>query len=199
MNTKKNSKFPTDVDKTLKVDTIALHFSEIMKQLGLDLKDPSLKDTPKRVAKMFVNETCSALFEAPPKVTTFPNIAYDQMVIIKDIGIYSMCEHHFLPFFGKVHLGYIPNKEVGGLSKFNRIAKYYAAKPQLQERLTNEIAEYVKKVLKTNNVAVMVECTHLCVCSRGVKDINSTTVTSSLDGIFRGKEVRSEFFNLINN
>lgn len=172
-------------------------FRSVMRNLQLDLSDASLKDTPKRVAKMFVNDTFRGMFEPPPEITTFPNKGYDQMLIEKNINLHSTCEHHFVPFIGKCHIAYIPKKEVIGLSKLIRIAQYFAARPQLQERLTTDIANYCIKVLKTPDVAVVIDCQHFCCSTRGAKDINAGTVTSYLGGSFRTQEVRTEFFNFI--
>lgn len=145
------------------IDTIANHFSAIMRELKLDLTDPSLRDTPQRYAKMMVNEICSANFTKPPKLTTFPvGEAADQMVIVRNISIHSLCEHHFLPFIGVCHIAYFPDKKLLGLSKFNRSAQYFGNKPQVQERLTNEIAHYLKSGLQTEDVAVVITAKHLC-------------------------------------
>lgn len=181
------------------IDTIANHFSAIMRELKLDLTDPSLRDTPQRYAKMMVNEICSANFTKPPKLTTFPvGEAADQMVIVRNISIHSLCEHHFLPFIGVCHIAYFPDKKLLGLSKFNRSAQYFGNKPQVQERLTNEIAHYLKSGLLTEDVAVVITAKHLCCAIRGVHDANSDTLTSHLGGKFREQEVRAELFNLIN-
>lgn len=186
--------------KTKKIDLIAEKFAEIMVLLNMNIKDASLKDTPKRVAKMYVTETCSALHTEPPVITTFPNKdgQYDQILVARDITLNSMCEHHFVPFIGKCHIAYKPGKRYAGLSKFNRTAQYFASKPQVQERLGTEILEHLKNILQTEDVAVIIDCKHFCVCTRGVKDPNSSTVTSHLGGIFKKMEVRTELFNLIN-
>ncbi len=182
-----------------RVDVIAEHFSQIMKELNLDLSDSSLKDTPKRYAKMLVHETCSSLHSEPPNFTTFENKdgQYDQILLVRDISINSLCEHHFVPFTGKCHIAYKPEKLYAGLSKFNRTAQYFASKPQVQEKLGTEILQYLQERLQTVNVAVIIDCKHFCVCTRGVKDPNSSTVTSHLGGMFRETEARNELFNLI--
>ncbi|NUM30756.1 MAG: GTP cyclohydrolase I FolE [Bacteroidetes bacterium] len=185
-------------DKT-KMKLIAKHFSEIMNILGLDLKDDSLKDTPNRVAKMYVKEFFSGLNpENKPKLTLFKNrYNYKQMVIEKDISFYSNCEHHFVPFMGKAHVGYISNGEVVGLSKLNRIVDYFARRPQVQERMTIQIANELRDSLNTEDVAVVIEAKHLCVSSRGIKDDTSITTTSALFGKFLDMDTRSEFIRLI--
>lgn len=180
-----------------KIEKISHHFSEIMKELGLDLKDPSLKDTPMRVAKMYVNETCRALSHPAPELTIFPNDKkYDQMVIVKSITVTSLCEHHFQNIVGKCHIAYLPKKHLLGLSKFSRVVQHFAAKPQVQERLTQEIANFLVNKLKTKDVAVYVEAEHHCMKCRGVREDNSTTVTSYMGGLFRGG-LRSEFLNAV--
>ena len=172
--------------------------ANILSTLGLDITDPSIMDTPKRVAKMLVLEICSGLFTDPPKITTFPNINhYDEMLIERNIKVHSTCEHHLLPFIGVAHVSYIPSDKLIGLSKINRIVDYYARRPQLQERLTNDIGKFLQTNLNTENVAVVLSCKHLCTVVRGVKDENNSTVTSFLGGNFRKPEVRAELLTLI--
>jgi GTP cyclohydrolase I len=182
-----------------KIELIAAHQESIMELLGLDLTDPSLQDTPNRVAKMLVNDLFKGLDSGnAPEVKVFPNDKqYDQMLLQKDIVVQSMCEHHFVPFFGVAHVAYIPGDFLVGLSKINRIVDYYARRPQLQERLTQQIAEHLTDVLKTDNIAVVIEAKHLCYSIRGIKDHSSKTLTSYLGGFFRNGDVRSEFYNLI--
>lgn len=192
MSTKKRLLTPQE-----KIDKIAPHFKIIMETLGLDTKSPAIKDTPRRVAKMYVNEICAGLHNAPPKITVFPNKQYDQMLIEKNITLTSLCEHHWMPIHGRCHIAYIPGKEVIGLSKLIRVAQHFAAKPQIQEGLTEEIAEFLKKTLETENVAVVIEAAHYCCIQRGVKDVNSTTITSHLGGVFKEPAVRTELFNFI--
>jgi GTP cyclohydrolase I len=185
-----------DKQKDQKQKRIAKHFAGIMEELGLDLQDDSLKDTPNRVAKMYVHEIFSGLHSAPPKITTFKNKEnYDQMLVMKDVTIYSCCEHHFVPIHGKAHIAYIPKDEVIGLSKLIRVAQYFAAKPQLQERLTQEIGNFLQECLGTQDVAVVIEAAHFCCSMRGARDPNSQTITSFLGGSFKALDVRSEFFN----
>jgi len=187
------------LSKREKIEKIAYHFSEIMDALELDLDDDSLGGTPGRVARMFVNESFSGLIpENKPAVSLFKNkYGYKKMLVEKDITLYSTCEHHFVPIIGKVHVGYIPYKHVIGLSKINRMVQYYAKRPQVQERLTVQIAEALKRILKNENVAVMIEADHLCVASRGIKDTNSLTVTASYSGKFEKESIKNEFLSYI--
>ncbi len=187
------------IDDQLKIELIEKNFKEIMNILGLDLNDESLKDTPKRVAKMYVKEIFSGLNpENKPKPTLFENkFKFHEMLIERNITIYSYCEHHFVPIIGKAHVAYFPKDHVIGLSKLNRIAQYFAKRPQVQERLTIQIANELKEVLQTEDVAVIIEADHLCVASRGVNDINSSTVTSSYHGKFLNIDIRKEFLQNI--
>lgn len=182
-----------------KIETIRTHFARIMEALGLDLNDDSLKDTPQRVAKMFVNELFSGLDERnAPAITTFENsYGYTEMLVEKDITLHSCCEHHFLPIIGKVHVGYFPGRKVVGLSKLNRLVGHYAKRPQVQERLTMQIAQGLQEALGTVDVAVYIEADHLCVAARGVKDSRSATVTSYFGGRFRELEERQAFLAAI--
>jgi len=184
-----------------KINRIAQHFREIMNVLGLDLNDDSLQGTPKRVAKMYVEEIFSGLNpENKPHAKLFDNkFQYNEMLVEKDITFYSNCEHHFVPIIGKAHVGYISAGLVIGLSKINRIVQYYAKRPQVQERLTMQIAEDLKKTLNTESVGVVVDATHLCVSSRGVGDTNSTTGTAYFSGKFKEANTRAEFLNFINS
>lgn len=182
-----------------KIKVIAGHFKEIMKILGLDLNDDSLKNTPQRVAKMYVNEIFSGLNpENEPPVTLFENkYQYNKMLIEKGITLYSYCEHHFVPIIGKAHVAYISKGKVIGLSKINRLVQFYAKRPQVQERLTNQIAEGLKKAIGTEDVAVVIDAVHLCVASRGIKDTGSSTVTAYYSGKFLDEGVKNEFLSLI--
>jgi GTP cyclohydrolase I len=182
-----------------KVKHISYHFKEIMYTMGLDLNDDSLKDTPHRVAKMYVKEVFSGLNPAnKPDVKLFENkYQYNEMLIEKNITLYSYCEHHFVPIIGKVHVSYISKGQVIGLSKINRLVQYYAKRPQVQERLTNQIAEGLKEALQSDNVAVIIDAVHLCVSSRGIKDTNSSTVTSYFSGKFLNEKTQNEFISLI--
>jgi GTP cyclohydrolase I len=188
-----------DLDDDLKIELIQKHFKEIMLILGLDLGNDSLKDTPHRVAKMYVKEIFKGLNPASkPDVTLFDNkYQYKQMLVEKHISFFSNCEHHFVPIIGKAHVGYISNGKVVGLSKLNRIVRYYAARPQVQERMTVQIANELKAVLKTDDVAVLIEADHLCVASRGIQDITSKTVTSEYSGKFQDQKTREEFLKYI--
>jgi len=179
-----------------KIEVIKKHFSEIMKTLGLDLNDDSLQDTPKRVAKMFVKEIFSGLNDDSfPKLTLIDNkMKYDQMILIQDIKVMSFCEHHFLPIDGLATVAYVPNKKVIGLSKLNRIVNFFSRRPQVQERLTKQIADCMEEILETPHIAVHINAKHYCVISRGIQDINSTTSTADLRGDFKNSaETRTEF------
>jgi GTP cyclohydrolase IA len=182
-----------------KIRIISGHFREIMNTLGLDLKDDSLKGTPRRVAKMFVNEIFSGLDpKNKPAIALFDNkYKYNQMLVEKNITLYSNCEHHFVPVIGKAHIAYISSGKVIGLSKLNRIVQYYAQRPQVQERLTIQIAKELKSVLQTNDVAVVIDAVHLCVSSRGIKDISSSTLTAEYSGVFLEQARKDEFLKYI--
>ncbi len=189
-----------DLSDAEKKEKIAFHFKEIMETLGLDLTDDSLQGTPKRVAKMYVEEIFSGLNpKNKPKIALFENkYKYDQMLVEKDILLYSNCEHHFLPIYGKAHIAYISNGKVIGLSKLNRIVNYFAKRPQVQERLSIQIGEELKSILNTEDVAVLIEAKHLCVSSRGIQDDQSSTITSYYSGQFKSDTKIQEFLNLIN-
>lgn len=189
-----------DMSDEEKKEGIALHFTEIMKLLGLDLKDDSLKGTPKRVAKMYVEEIFSGLNPAnKPKVAMFDNkYQYNEMLVEKNITFYSNCEHHFVPIIGKAHVAYISNGKVIGLSKLNRIVQYFAKRPQVQERLTNQIAKELQNILGTRDVAILIDAKHLCVSSRGVKDDTSSTFTAFYGGAFQDADKKRELFGAIN-
>ena len=184
-----------------KKESIAKLFAQIMDVMGLDLTDDSLKGTPKRVAKMYIDEIFSGLDPAnKPKVALFENkYQYNQMLVEKDITFYSNCEHHFVPIIGKAHVAYISSGKVIGLSKLNRIVQYFAKRPQVQERLTNQIALELQSILETEDVAVIIDAKHLCVSSRGIKDDTSATVTSFYGGQFNTPEKIQELYNYINN
>lgn len=188
-----------DLSEDEKIAKIAAHFREIMETIGLDLTDDSLNGTPKRVAKMFVKEIFKGLNpDNKPSPTMFANkFGYNRMLVEKDIKIFSTCEHHFLPIYGKAHIAYISSGEVIGLSKLNRIAQYYAKRPQVQERLTIQIANELKTMLNTEDVAVYIDAKHMCVHSRGVEDTHSSTVTSEFSGKFLEKAYQDEFFAAI--
>ncbi len=184
-----------------KKESIAQLFAQIMDVMGLDLNDDSLRGTPKRVAKMFIDEIYSGLNPAnKPKVALFENkYHYNQMLVEKDITFYSNCEHHFVPIIGKAHVAYISSGKVIGLSKLNRIVQYFAKRPQVQERLTNQIAVELQTILDTPDVAVIIDAKHLCVSSRGIQDDTSATVTSFYGGAFNTPEKIQELYNYINN
>jgi len=182
-----------------KIELIKDDVHHIMETLGLDLTDDSLKGTPNRVAKMFVKEIFGGLNpEKKPKASTFENkYKYGEMLVEKNITLYSTCEHHLLPIVGRAHVAYISNGTVVGLSKMNRIVDYFAKRPQVQERLTIQIVEELQNVLNTKDVACVIDAKHLCVNSRGIRDIESSTVTSEFGGQFKNKETRQEFLDYI--
>lgn len=186
-----------DLTEEEKMEHIAFHFSEIMYTLGLDLNDDSLQGTPMRVAKMYVEEIFSGLNpENRPKIALFDNkYQYNQMLIEKNITFYSNCEHHFVPIIGKAHVAYISSGKVIGLSKLNRLVQYYAKRPQVQERLTNQIGTDLQKTLDTKDVAVIIDAKHLCVSSRGIKDDTSSTITSFFGGAFEDPAKIAELQN----
>lgn len=186
----------SDEEKKAKIE---FHFRHIMETLGLDLTDDSLKGTPKRVAKMYIDEIFSGLNPAnAPKIALFDNkYQYNGMLVEKNISFYSNCEHHFVPIMGKAHVAYISNGKVIGLSKLNRIVQHFAKRPQVQERLTMQIAKELRKILGTDDVAVLIDAKHLCVSSRGIKDESSATVTSYYGGQFLQESVKAEFLKNI--
>jgi len=188
-----------DLTDDEKIEIIEKHFKEIMLTLGLDLQDESLRGTPKRVAKMYVKELFSGLNpENEPAMTLFSNeYNYNEMLVEKNIQFYSCCEHHFVPIVGKVHVAYISNGKVIGLSKLHRIVNHFARRPQVQERMTIQIGNAIKNALMTDDVAVFVDADHQCVSSRGVKDQTSSTITSFYSGAFNKEEKRSEFLKVL--
>jgi GTP cyclohydrolase I len=183
-----------------KKEKIAILFEEIMDTLGLDLTDDSLKGTPNRVANMYVDEIFSGLNpKNKPKVALFENkYQYNQMLVEKNITFYSNCEHHFVPIIGKAHVAYVSSGKVIGLSKLNRIVQYYAHRPQVQERLTNQIANELRCLLNTDDIAVIIDAKHLCVSSRGIKDDASQTVTTYYGGVFNAPQKIAELQNYLN-
>ncbi len=185
------------VDDEEKIDQIEVHFREIMNIICLDLKDDSLQGTPRRVAKMYVKEIFGGLNpQQKPAITLFKNqYNYRQMLVEKNIPLHSTCEHHFQPIIGKAHIAYIPNGNVIGLSKLNRIVEYYGRRPQVQERLTVQIANELKQVLKTEDVAVYIEAAHMCVEARGVKHSGCSTSTAEYCGKFLNETTRREFLD----
>jgi GTP cyclohydrolase I len=182
-----------------KIETISFHYKKIMEELGLDLTDDSLSGTPYRVAKMYVTELFSGLDpKNKPKISVFDNkYEYSKMLVESDITFNSSCEHHFLPIVGKAHIGYISSGKVIGLSKMNRIVRYYGQRPQVQERMTIQIFNELKAALQTEDVIVVVEAEHLCVSSRGVNDKSSKTTTVEYGGDFGNNQIRNDFFKMI--
>ena len=182
-----------------KIASIKKDVEHILQTLGMDLQDDSIHGTPNRVAKMFVKELFGGLNPAKkPTASTFENnYKYGEMLVEKNIVVYSTCEHHLLPIIGRAHVGYISNGRVIGLSKMNRIVEYYSKRPQVQERLTMQIVQELQIALGTNDVACVIDAKHLCVNSRGIKDIESSTVTSEFGGKFKNLETRREFLDYI--
>jgi GTP cyclohydrolase I len=190
---------PNKLIRTDKIHIIEGHFKSIMETMGLDLSDDSLMDTPKRVAKMYVNEIFWGLdYEAFPKCTAVDNkMKYNEMVCERNINVQSNCEHHFVVIDGLATVAYVPNQKVLGLSKINRIVEYFSKRPQIQERLTEQIFHALQYILETEDVAVMIDAQHYCVKSRGVEDTGSSTVTSKLGGGFKSDPAaRAEFYQL---
>jgi GTP cyclohydrolase I len=190
---------PNSISRTDKIDIIEDNFKIIMETLGLDLSDDSLIDTPKRVAKMFCNEIFWGLdYESFPKCTVIENkMGYDEMVVEKGINVQSNCEHHFVVIDGLATVAYIPGKVVLGLSKINRVVEYFSKRPQVQERLTEQVYHALQYILGTDDIAVKIDAQHFCVKSRGVEDVGSRTLTSKLGGIFKiDPACRAEFMSL---
>ncbi|MBU3681510.1 MAG: GTP cyclohydrolase I FolE [Flavobacterium sp.] len=183
-----------------KIDSIKKNIEQILETLGMDLTDDSIKGTPNRVAKMFVNELFGGLHPSKkPKASTFENnYQYGEMLVEKNITVYSTCEHHLLPIIGRAHVAYISNGKVIGLSKMNRIVDYYAKRPQVQERLTMQIVQELQEALGTEDVACVIDAKHLCVNSRGIRDIESSTVTAEYGGQFKNEAKRKEFLTFLN-
>jgi len=183
-----------------KIDSIKKNVEQILETIGMDLTDDSIKGTPNRVAKMFVNEMFGGLHPSKkPKASTFENnYHYGEMLVEKNITVYSTCEHHLLPIIGRAHVAYISNGRVIGLSKMNRIVNYYAKRPQVQERLTMQIVQELQEALGTEDVACVIDAKHLCVNSRGIRDIESSTVTAEYGGQFKNEAKRKEFLTFLN-
>jgi len=182
-----------------KIKLIEIRIREILDILGMDLNDDSLSGTPKRVAKMFINEIYSGINPLnKPKTSTFKNdYKYGEMLVEKNISVNSTCEHHLLPILGTAHISYISNGRIIGLSKINRIVDYFSKRPQVQERLTLQIVQELQKILKTKDVACVIDAKHLCINSRGIRDNQSSTVTSEFSGRFKEKEIKREFLDYI--
>ena len=188
-----------DISDTEKIARIQESVKDILTTLGMDLEDDSLKGTPKRVAKAFVNELFMGLNpENKPSASTFENkYNYSEMLVEKNIVVYSTCEHHLLPIVGRAHVAYISNGKVIGLSKMNRIVEYYAKRPQVQERLTMQVVQAMQEALGNDDVACVIDAKHLCVNSRGIKDIDSSTVTAEFGGKFKNRETKQEFLEYL--
>ncbi|MCF0069265.1 GTP cyclohydrolase I FolE [Dyadobacter sp. CY261] len=187
------------MEDELKMELIEKHFRHIMEIMGLDMTDDSLKGTPKRVAKMYIKEVFSGLDpKNKPAIALFDNkYKYNQMLVEKDISVFSNCEHHFVPIYGKAHVAYISSGKVIGLSKLNRIVEYYSKRPQVQERLTVQIANELKQALQTEDIAVVIDAQHMCVQSRGIRDSGSSTVTAYYGGKFEEETTKKEFLSYL--
>ncbi|AWX13354.1 GTP cyclohydrolase I FolE [Mergibacter septicus] len=191
---------PVQQDVAQRKEKVELHMREVMKLIGLDLNDDSLEETPKRLAKMYLDEIFSGLdYRTFPKITLIENrMKVSEMVLVNDVSLTSTCEHHFVTFDGSVAVAYYPKNWVIGLSKINRVVKFFASRPQVQERLTEQLLTAFQTLLETDDVAVYVKATHFCVKCRGVRDTNSYTVTSAFGGIFQqDRETRKEFLTMI--
>ncbi len=188
-----------DISDEEKRNRIEASVRDILDTLGMDLEDDSIKGTPRRVAKAYVNELFSGLNpKNRPRLSTFDNnYKYGEMLVEKNITVYSTCEHHLLPIVGRAHVAYISNGNVIGLSKMNRIVDYFAKRPQVQERLTMQVVQALQEAMGTKDVACIIDAKHLCVNSRGIRDIVSSTVTSEFGGQFKNKEIRREFLDYI--
>lgn len=181
-----------------RAEKISEHFGEIMRVLNLDLSDPHLRDTPARVGRMYLEIFRGLSEQSEPSITYFPNDdGYDNMVIVRDIEFFSVCSHHMIPFFGKAHIAYIPGERIVGLSKIARIVEFYARRPQLQERLTDQVIDFLEEKLAPIGAIAVLEARHLCMEMRGVEKAGAMTTTSALRGCFNEPRVRQEFFDLI--
>jgi len=181
-----------------KIEKIAFHMRRIIDALGLDLNDPNLRETDKRVAKMYLEMFSGLQEDSEPRITTFPNDeGYNEMVMVKDIPFYSMCSHHFVPFYGHAHVAYIPNDRIVGLSKLPRIIEFYARRPQLQERLTEQAINFIDSKLQPQGCMVVVEARHMCMEMRGVQKPGAMTTTSAIRGVFNDRKAREEFLDLL--
>jgi GTP cyclohydrolase IA len=185
-------------DNREKAQEIAGHFAEIMRVLDLDLEDPHLRETPDRVGRMYLEIFRGLEDQSEPSITCFPNSeGYSNMVIVRDIDFFSVCSHHMIPFFGKAHIAYIPGEQIVGLSKIARIVEFYARRPQLQERLTEQVIDFIEEKLQPLGAIAVVEARHLCMEMRGVEKSGALTMTSALRGCFNEQRVREEFFDLL--
>ena len=181
-----------------KIDRISFHVAEIMKILSLDLRDPNFAETPLRVAKMYLEIFGSLEADREPEITTFPNDQqYSNMVTVKDIPFFSVCSHHLIPFFGTAHLAYVPDREIIGLSKLARIVEFYSKTPQIQERLTEQVIDFIEEKIRPIGCMVVLEARHLCMEMRGVEKPGALTITSAVRGSFKNKIVREEFLDLL--
>lgn len=186
-------------ERKIIIKQIESKFKEIFDIMGYDLQnDQQIIETPKRIAKMWVNELFVGNFDEEPNITFFDNTKnYDEMIILDNVELKSTCSHHFLPFIGKIHIAYIPDKKIVGISKLVRIVRWFMRRPQIQEELTKQIADYLEQKLAPKGIAVLIEAQHLCMLMRGVEETNSSMKTSELRGVFREEKIRKEFFDII--
>jgi GTP cyclohydrolase I len=182
--------------KQIKLEKV---FTQMIETLGYDINDQQLQETPKRMAKMYVRELFQGSFTEEPKMTVFENTEhYDSMVFLGDISVKSTCSHHFIPFLGKAYIAYIPNDKVCGISKLARVVRWFMRRPQIQEEMTKQIADYIEEKLNPKGVAVYIEAQHLCMIARGVEEYNSMMKTSEVRGAFRdNSDARNEFFQMV--
>ncbi len=187
-----------DQEQDPRVDRMSVHVRGLLTELGLDLEDPNLRETDRRVSKMYLEMFAGLDEGARPKVTTFPNDEnYETMVMERDIPFYSMCSHHLVPFYGHAHIAYVPSERIVGLSKLPRILEFYAKRPQLQERLTEQVVRFMVEELEPQGAMVVIQARHLCVEMRGVKKSGAMTITSAIRGIFHERPIREEFLDLL--
>jgi len=185
-------------EKNKRIKKVSKHLYKCLLEMGFDPEDQNLKETPNRVAKMWINELFSGCSEEEPKVTIFENVKdYDQIIVLDSIDLISTCSHHFMPFHGKAYIAYIPDKKIVGVSKLARVVQWYMKRPQIQEELTCQIANYINEVLQPLGVGVIIKAKHYCMIARGVKQNNSEMITSKLIGNFKENQVKNEFLKLI--
>ena len=187
-----------EVEVEDKIERISFHVAEIMKTLNLDLTDSNLRDTPRRFARMYLEIFQGLEEENEPDITVFPNEdEFNSMVAMTDIPFYSMCAHHMLPFFGRAHVAYLPTEQIVGLSKLARMVEYFARRPQIQERMTHQLVDYIERELRPKGAMVVLEARHLCMEMRGIKKPGAWTTTSAIRGVFNERDVRDEFMDVL--
>lgn len=188
----------SDIEKKNMIQKLSKSFRKIFEIMNYDLNDQQIKDTPTRIAKMWINELFKGNYDQEPKITVFDNTSnYDEMIYLGNIQINSTCSHHFVPFIGSAYIAYIPDKKIVGISKFVRIVHWFMRRPQIQEELTKQIADYIEKKLSPLGCAVYIKAKHLCMSIRGVEEYNSNMITSDLRGVFKKEAVKHEFFSMV--